>query len=95
MGSSQETNGRWAPFAGPLEPHCEAVADALIKACDQGGCAIVDLTPEAYDGVRARMPHLGLPRTTTIIGACGGWDEAIGHALVKAAMELRERRAAA
>jgi hypothetical protein len=95
MGSSQEINGRWAPFAGPLEPHCAAVAEALLRACEQGDCAIVNLTPERYDDIRSRMPHLGLPRTTTIVGACGGWEEAIGHALVKAAMEMRERRAAA
>jgi hypothetical protein len=85
--------GRWSPFA-PLERHCAAVADALLKACEHEDCAIVDMSAARYDDVRSRNPQLGLPRTTTITGACGGWDEAVGHALVKAAMDLRERRAA-
>jgi hypothetical protein len=86
--------GSWYPFAGPLEPHCAAVADAVLKACAHANCAVEDLTPAGYDDLRRRMPQLGLPRTTTIMGACGGWEEALGHALVKRAMDLRERRAA-
>jgi hypothetical protein len=86
--------GTWYPFARPLERHYAAVADAVLKACEHSNCAVEDLTPVRYEDLRRSMPHLGLPRTTTIMGAGGGWEEALGHALVKRAMDLRERRAA-
>jgi hypothetical protein len=80
----------WSPFARPAERHCEAVADALLKVVDATKVALDELDPSAYSDFRRREPQLGLPRATTVAGACGSWEAAVQHAAIKAAALHRE-----
>lgn len=92
MGTAPETTQRagWSPFAQPLERHCEAVADALLKVVEGGKYALEELDATTYTDFRRRHPHLGLPRATTVAGACGGWEAAVSYAALKAAALHRE-----
>jgi hypothetical protein len=80
----------WSPFARPAERHCEAVADALLRVVKATDSALDELDTAAYTDFRRRNPQLGLPRASTVSGACGSWEAAIEHAAVKAEARHRE-----
>lgn len=84
----------WSPFARPLEPHCEAVADALLNVVEGTNGVLDELDQASYAEYRDANPQLGLPRATTVAGACGSWEAAIEHATVKAARRHRQSFAA-
>jgi acetyl-CoA acetyltransferase len=82
-------DGRWSPFARPPWRDCQAAAEAVLRARELEHCALDELTHERYADIRARHPHIGLPRATTIEKACGSWSAAVEQAAALVSRALR------
>jgi len=89
---SPPPDDRWSPFARPLWRDSRAAAEAVLRARELEQCALGDLTEERYVEVRQRNPHIGLPRATTILRACGSWISAMEQAAALVSAQVRRAR---